>query len=442
MEIVQPISESGLSQPVVQPGLQERSWVFRCWDSISTGARYLFGLASLVFLLAVVANVPVLQILVFGYLLEVSGRLANDQPLRNSFVGLSKAAKLGAVALGAWLCLWPIRLVSKFWLDAYIIAPDSPQQQFLATLEIVLICLLIGHVFLATVCGGKLRYFFWPLVAPFSFGLWFLRWAIGIPVIHKTLQLSLGWISKHFVEDLGRVRPLNDWFLPAIAWKKFLAGSLYADARDGLWDFVAGLRLWYYTKLGFKGLVGSLAWLALPTWLLIQATSEAGPVPAICGVVGSMLAIPVFSLLPFLQVHFARDGRLHRFLQVRQVLQNVARAPFAHLLALLLTLVFALPLFLLKIEPIPREILWTLSLFFIAFALPARWICGWAYRRGTKNETPWRWWIRFPVWGLLLLLSFVFVFLMFFTRYITWNGAYSLIENHVFLIPAPFWLGW
>ena len=37
-----------------------------------------------------------------------------------------------------------------------------------------------------------------------------------------------------------------------------------------------------------------------------------------------------------------------------------------------MTLLFALPLYLLKIEPPPRELWWTLTIFFILFIYPAR----------------------------------------------------------------------
>ena len=160
----------------------------------------------------------------------------------------------------------------------------------------------------------------------------------GRPQARRILGLGLGWVSPHLVDDLCRVRALGDWFLPLIVWKKFRTGTLFSEARDRLWDFVVGLRLWHYGKLGLKGFVGSVLWLALPTWLLIEATQNAGPVPVLLGVGGSLIAIPVFSLLPFLQVHFATDGRLSRFLEVRQVLSVMGRAPFSHLLALLFTL--------------------------------------------------------------------------------------------------------
>ncbi len=420
---------------------ENRSWVFRLVDIAGQSVSVLFGIASLIFLLAVVANIPILQVLSFGYLLEVTGRLARKQPLRDSFVGLRKAARMGGIILGAWLLLWPARFLSQVWLEAYIIDPTSNQTLCLRVAQFAVIALVVAHLFCAAVCGGRLRYFFWPIVAPFSFAIWFVRRFAGVPWFRRILRFTIGWISPRLVDDVCNAAPIGEWFLPSIVWKRFRAGRLFTDARDDLWAFVNGLRPGYYFWFGLKGFIGSLLWLLVPTLLLINATSASGPATVIGGLLGGFIAVPVFSLLPFLQAHFAVDGRLSRFTEVRAVLKNVGRAPIAHLFALLLTLALALPLFLLKVERIPDDLLWTLSIVFIVFTWPAKWITGWAYRRGAFGQKPRKWWIRIPTWGLLLLVSFAFVFLMFFTRYITWNGANSLLENHVFLLPAPFWLG-
>jgi len=31
-----------------------------------------------------------------------------------------------------------------------------------------------------------------------------------------------------------------------------------------------------------------------------------------------------------------------------------------------------------------------------------------------------------------------YVFILFFTQYVSWDGAWSLLEQHPFLLPAPF----
>ncbi len=437
-----PVIENEPAGPLIEDISQQRkrSWVFRIIDLIGVGTSRLFGIVSVIFLLAVAANIPIVQFLSFGYLLEVTGRLARRQKLRTAFIGLQKAARIGSAVLGAWLLLIPLRFASQFWLDAYLIDPSSPQTRLMRVLQIVLIVLTVAHIAAAWFCGGKLRYFFWPIVAPFSFMVWIARRFAGSSKFRWVLRYTVGLLSPGIVDDICGVQPISDWFLPAILWKKILKGGAYQSARDSVWDFFASLNLPYYFWLGLKGFIGTCCWLLIPTALLVMSTNLDGPLAVLTGVFGSLIAIPVFSILPFIQAHFAVDGRFDRFLEVRKVIKNMGRAPFSHILALLLTLLFALPLFLLKVEEIPTELLWTLSIVFVMFTWPARFVIGWAYGRGTVREQPHRWWIRYPVFMLAVPISFVFVFVLFFTRYITWNGAWSLVENHVFLLPAPFWL--
>lgn len=430
-------TESSGGSTIARPTPSGQSWPFRLGKSFTNFLSNSFGIASLVFLLAVLANIPILQFLSFGYLLEVTGRIARGGKFRESLIGLKKASHIGGILLGTWLLIMPIRLLSFFWLEAWLIDPDSMQTFGLRVGQWVLITLTVAHIVGAWLCGGKLRYFFWPAVAPVSIGLWLVRRS---SITQKLLSLFVGWASPKLVFDICNTPPITDWFLPVILWKRVTAKNLYARCRDGVWNFLSGLNLPYYLALGFKGFVGTFLWLILPTLLLMGGTILEGPPAVISGLLGVLLAIPVFALLPYLQAHFSVDGRLKRFLQPWQVFKNFSRAPLAHVTALFTTLLFAIPLFLLKIEEIPHELLWTLSLVFVMFTWPARMLTGWAYRRGAQKEVPGRWWIRYPILLVAAPISFSFILIFFVTRYISWNGAVSLLENHVFLLPAPFWI--
>ena len=59
--------------------------------------------------------------------------------------------------------------------------------------------------------------------------------------------------------------------------------------------------------------------------------------------------------LPFLQTHFASQNRFGAMFELRAVRRVFARAPIAFFVAIFVTLLFALPLYLLKIEITPRE---------------------------------------------------------------------------------------
>lgn len=418
----------------------EQSWVFRMCGSLTQFFSRLFGIGSIIFLLAVAANIPILQFLSFGYLLEVSGRLARKQKFSDAMIGLKKASVLGGLVLGTWLMLWPIRFASGIWYDAYLIDPSSQQTLFMRVLQILLIALVVFHISAAWLCGGKLRYFFWPIVAPFSFTIWLARRLAGARLFRRILSVVVGWISPRLVEDICNVKPVVDWFLPAIVWRRIRRGHLYADSRDRVWDFATSLNLGYYFILGFKGFLGTFLWLLLPTSLLVVASFSEGGVAILSGILGVVFAIPIFIILPFTQAHFAKDGKLKRFLEIRAVFKNYGHAPWAHLTALVLTLVLALPLFFLKIEEIPPELLWSLSVVFVMFSWPARLSVGWAYRRGSKRDCPSRWWVRYPIVLLCAPIALSFALILTLTRYISWYGAMSLFENHVFLLPAPFWL--
>lgn len=419
----------------------ERSWVFRSLGAVSELSACLFGIVVIVLGTATLANVPLLQLLSFGYLLEVAGRTGRTGKLRDGLVGIRKAGKIGAVLLGTWLLLLPIRILSdSFWYEAYLIDPASDQTLWLRRMQIILVIATVLHIVACWICGGKLKYFFWPVIAPVSFGLWACRKLLGSSITRPFLSTALGWISPKLTNDICNASGPSDWFLPLIVWRKLRAGTIYQEMRDGLWHFFETLNLWHYFRLGTVGFVGSVIWLIVPTLLLVGATKLQGAAAGLCAFFGIVVAVPVFTILLFLQTHFAAAKRFGCFFEVREVVRNFGRSPLAHLFALLTAMILAVPLFLLKIEDIPRELLWTLSVVFVLFSWPSRIAIAKAYHRGQQKQNASRWWLRWPAIILALPIAATFVLIMFGSRYVSWHGAYSMIENHVFLLPAPFWL--
>lgn len=420
--------------------LTNNSWVFRCFDRIGQTATGVFGFCSVVVLVAMAASIPILQVLSLGYLLEVSGRLARGGKLRDAMVGMGKASVLGGILLGVWLSMLPLRLVSSFWYDAHLISPLSDQTQFLRAAQLVLMVVTFAHLFSAMACGGKLRYFLWPLIAPLSLGVWAIRRMSGLPIFKRTMQFLLGWFAPGVVDDICEAKPISDWFVPAILWKRIRVGKMYSRSRDAVWDFTISLRLPYYFGMGFKGFFGTALWLLIPSGLFILAGQTTGPPSVLLTLGGFLIGVPVFASLLFLQTHFASDGKLSRFIEIRKVFRNFGRAPLAHVFALLVVFVLSVPLFLAKIELIPVELIWVLSVVFVVLNFPGRLLAGWAYRRGERERAKSRWWLKYPFVLLTGPLSIAFVGLYFIFRYVSWHGSYSFVENHVFLFPAPFWL--
>src|SRR5690606_5931956 len=121
--------------------------------------------------------------------------------------------------------------------------------------------------------------------------------------------------------------------------------------------------------------------------------------------------------------------RLSAMFEVRALRQQFVRAPIAFFIALLFTLALAVPLYLLKIEIVPREAAWLPSLLFVISIFPARLLSGWALARGAQRQTPRMWPVR---WGSRLAMfgvALVYVLLAYFTQYLSWYGVWSLYEQ-------------
>ncbi len=364
--------------------LEDRRGIFRrVVSGVRQAVEWIFGCAALIVGLAILATIPVAQFLSLGYLLEVSGRIARTGRLRNGFVGVRKAARLGGFVLGAWICLWPLRGISTLLTSARIIDPESPMSQRLGLGLLVGTVLISVHIASVAWRGGRLRSFLWP--APIRF-----------------------------------VRSL-------------FSRQAYADARDALARFVTSLRLPYYFWLGARGFVGGWIWLAVPVTML-ALTREA----PLLGLLGGMLLTFMILYVLIAQTHFAAENRFGAMFEWRALRRTFKHAPVAFLTALVAALVFATPLYLFKIEITPREATWLPSLFFIVFAWPARILSGWAYARGRRRERPRFILVRWAARLAMLPVAALFAFITFITQYTSWYGVWSLYEQHAFLVPAPF----
>jgi hypothetical protein len=410
-----------------------KSWPFIAWHCYKLAAEWVFGLASVIGCLAVLAAVPILNFISLGYLLEASGRVARSGRLRDGFIDTAKFARIGSLVAGTWLWLWVPRFISSLALSAWLIDPGSAAAGAWRVGQIAVTVLVIGHILLAWYSGGRLRHFFWPFLAPFQLGAKLLFGGIVGPIFRPAVT-SL-WPA--FAEDLYNTRPISEWFPPAILAAGLRRGGMYVQARDAVWDFVVSLRLPQYFWLGLRGFVGALAWLMVPSLMLMAGTSGP-PVLILVGYLGAMLLACVLIYLPFLQTHFACQNRFRAMFAWGEVRRMFRRAPIAWWIALTITLALALPLYLLKIEPPPRELWWTLTIFFILFMYPARLLTGWAVGRAMRHEKPrhfvFRWLSRLAAVPVVL----VYLFILFFTQYTSFLGPASLLEQHAFLLPVPF----
>jgi hypothetical protein len=370
---------------VVVPATHRRGVGRRLIAALASIAEWFFGVATIIVGLAIVAAIPILQFASFGYLLEVAGRIARTGRLREGFIGIRQAARVGGIVAGSWLVLLPLRFVASMAGSAELIDPGGPVARGWRIGAVVLAALTVSHVILACARGGRLRYFVW-------------------------LPGNLVWLIR-------RCR----------------RGGYFSVARDSVWDFVVGLRLPFYFWLGIRGFVGSLAWLVVPVTMI-----GIGRQVPLVGFLGALALGIVVLYLPFLQVRFSLENRFAALFSVREVRQRFRRAPWAFGFAFLVTLAFALPLYLFRIEMIPREAAWLPSILFVVFIFPARMLTGWAYARAVRRAQPRHWFFRWTMRLAMLPVAAIYVIFVFFAQYTAWEGILCLYEQHAFLLPVPF----
>jgi hypothetical protein len=97
-----------------------------------------------------------------------------------------------------------------------------------------------------------------------------------------------------------------------------------------------------------------------------------------------------------------------------------------------------LPLYLAKIEYIPRELLFLPGILFITFAFPARVLTGWAMGYAHHRDNPRFFLFRWASRLAMVPIALIYVTVLYFSQFTSWTGIYSLFEQHAFLVPAPF----
>ncbi len=98
----------------------------------------------------------------------------------------------------------------------------------------------------------------------------------------------------------------------------------------------------------------------------------------------------------------------------------------------------AIPLYLLKIEMVPREVAWLPGLLFVGFLFPAGWLAAGPTPEEGSRETR-RHWVWRGVGRLgMVPVAGLYVLIVFLAQYTSWGGVWDLYEQHAFLLPVPF----
>jgi len=384
-------SAVALGDDVARPSesTSRRGLLWRVGGAIAGLLTCLFGLTCVLVLLAVVAAIPVVNFWALGYLLEAEGNVARTGRLRDGFPLLRFAPRLGTIGLGLWLWLLPLRLLGDLATDARLIAPGSPPERLMQGLRWIAVVAVTLHLLLALARGGTWGCFFRPLK-------------------------NLRFFSQNWSRD-----------------------EYWQEMEQAIAAYVAALQPKRRFVIGMKGFGGALAWLFLPTLLLASATRSEGP-PVLLALIGGLLLVPVLMWVPFLQAHFACEQRWGALFELRAVRQLYRHAPFSWLVALLVTLGFALPLYLFKAALPPRDALWPITLLYVLSIYPARLIAGWAYHRARQRSRSSFWLWRWTCWLPTLPVVLLYVFLLYFTQFIGKYGKLTLFEHHAFLVPSPY----
>lgn len=372
--------------PERKPGLVQRSLrLLGCgigWTAWLL--KSLLSVSTLILTLAVIAATPVLQFLALGYMLEAAARLARTGRWSHCLPGLHRVGRFGAILLGIWLCTLPGQLLAGALADSRLIDPTSRATERLEILTPIVGVMCLLHAILAAF-RGRLLYF---------------------------------------------ARPLNNLIWLRREWR---AGNLLKRRWKQFSGWLRSLRLWYYFSLGFRGFCGAAFWLFIPATLLAVGRDK-----PLFGFLGGLLMAVVVCWLPFLQLNFAVENRFSAMFEIRHIRQLFRKSPIAFLVVFLLTLVLAVPLYLLKIEEVPRDAIWLLALLFIVTILPLKIAVGWAYGRSIRQEsTSWRI-VAWPCRLLMAPVAILYTYIIFLTQYTGWHGALSLYEHHAFLLPVPF----
>ena len=325
------------------------------------------GLASLLLLLAILAAIPIVNLLALGTMLEAEGRVVRSGRLRDGIPFAGALPRLGGIVIGTWLWLLVIRLVTQASADAALIDPGGPSARGWALVRFA-VSLLVGCHLLATwFSGGSLPSFFRPV----RNGRRLLR----------ALRVGTAWgtASAALAQIIDAVQP----------------GRLFS--------------------LGLRGFVGTFLWLLLPTLLFSFLGDTTKPGQVLVTLLGGILLGTVLAWVPFLQARFAAEQRLAVFRDLGTVRELWRRAPVVMLLALVILYGLSLPLYLFKIVAAPRDAVLFLTPIFILTIYPARLAVGWATHRAQAR--PARAWLllRWPVTALLLPLLTLYLFLLFFT---------------------------
>ncbi len=347
----------------------------------------LWNLMSLTVLLAIVAAIPIVQLVSLGYLLRAAANLSAGQPWRTALPGAVLAGRILTFALFAALMWLPVWLVTDLSYSVQLLRPGTAQATVWRALAFAVAFGWLAHVTWAAMRGGR-----W----------WHLLWSRPI----------------RFVCEIWRPR----------TWSR---------AADDLWSLFERSRcveLWW---LGLRAALGAFVWLAIPVSLMIIGLrAEHIEIHALLGLIGAISLTWVMLYLPFLQILMAERNRYAEVFNVREVRRRFRHAPLAMGLSLIALFALSIPLYLLRIEATPEQLTWLPSLFFVALMFPSKLLLGAAMGYGARRPKPRNFVLRWSARLLCVAASLTYVGALYIAQFVAWQGVYVMYFQHAVLVPV------
>lgn len=355
------------------------------------GQAVLGALCGIV-LLALMASVPVLNVLALGYLLGMVGRVARTGKLGAALFLAPITARVAGMLLFGALLTFPLRFLAELARDATMLAPWSFTACCWTLLAVAVSLLVTLHVILAMGRGGSWWWFFRPLNN--------LRW------------------TKARLRD----------------------GTYLAQADQTLRTLVIALQPWQHFRLGLFGFAGVYLWMLLPALVFDQAPAFSGAGRVFTSLVGGAALVLLFGWMPFLLTHYAVENRWQAWLDWKGIRQRFRHSPFCWTLSALLlyglSMLVMLYVALVKNKMPTHEARWDVMIVFMVTLIPAKLFVAWVWQRAGRVKESWRSW----QWFNRALLAFGlgwYVYFIFLAHTGGQLGQSALWQFHSLLLPFP-----
>lgn len=416
-----------------------------------------FGLLGLVFLMAVVSTIPILQLAVLGFLIVSSGQVFRTGRFSAGRIGLGKGRRILSLFLGSYIVILPLKWVIFSYRSSLLINGPGPETNLWVPWGMVLGLLTSLHLFGAILAGGRLFAFLWPVFLPFTIAKFTIRLFLRkLGLLTRFQQLSVSYLPQTTSQYL-RMVPDHDRHPLSVLWERIKNGRVISEPAKEFWRLIPECRVGLLLWTGFQFVAGTVVWFSCPVLLLTLSLHVDG--------FGAATAIYVFGIIclaacvnyfPFTCLCFAKTRDWKSFWFGWSSSKIFSASPFRLTLVMFVCLLFSVPVMLFRIEMIPFGLWWILAIpaFVMSWIVWGLW--GWAgfhcFEQNQETEN------RFQVasvstlsyrkpsrflwrsfWRLVFLsLVVVQTILLIMSLYLSWEGNLTLLRPPLFEVPTPF----